>query len=52
VRRTRDIEMADKAAAQAELDAGADTAKKSRGLFSPLKIIECVPRWICRLPKA
>jgi 3-hydroxyacyl-CoA dehydrogenase len=28
--------------AQAELDAGADTAKKSRGLFSPLKIIECV----------
>lgn len=35
--------LADKAAAQAELDAlRADTAKKSRGLFSPLKIIDCV----------
>src|SRR5256885_6285737 len=42
-RRTRDIEIADKAAALAELDAlAADTAKKSRGLFSPLKIVECV----------
>lgn len=35
--------LADKAAAQAELDVlRADTAKKSRGLFSPLKIIDCV----------
>ncbi|WP_407714055.1 3-hydroxyacyl-CoA dehydrogenase NAD-binding domain-containing protein [Comamonas testosteroni] len=35
--------LADKAAAQAELDAlRADTAKKSRGLFSPMKIIDCV----------
>ncbi|OAD82383.1 3-hydroxyacyl-CoA dehydrogenase [Comamonas thiooxydans] len=35
--------LADKAAAQAELDAlRADTTKKSRGLFSPLKIIDCV----------
>lgn len=42
-RRTRDIEIADKAAALAELDAlAAETAKKSRGLFSPLKIVECV----------
>ena len=44
-RRTRDASaaLADKAAAQAELDAiKADTAKKSRGLFSPLKIIEAV----------
>ena len=42
VRRTRDMEIADKAAALAELDAlAADTAKKARGLFSPLKIIEC-----------
>ena len=35
--------IADKAAAHAELDAlRAETAKKSRGLFSPLKIIDCV----------
>lgn len=43
IRRTRDIAIADKAAALAELDAlQAATAKKARGLFSPLKIIECV----------
>lgn len=43
VRRTRDIAIADPAAALADLEAlKADTAKKSRGLFSPLKIIECV----------
>lgn len=43
LRRTRDLAIADKAAALAELDAlQADTAKKSRGLFSPLKIVECV----------
>ncbi len=44
VRRTREAAaLADKAAAQAELDAiKADTAKKTRGLFSPGKIIECV----------
>ncbi|SEA17323.1 MULTISPECIES: 3-hydroxyacyl-CoA dehydrogenase NAD-binding domain-containing protein [Acidovorax] len=43
VRRTRDIAIADPAAALAELAAlKADTAKKIRGLFSPLKIIECV----------
>ncbi|WP_026436601.1 3-hydroxyacyl-CoA dehydrogenase NAD-binding domain-containing protein [Acidovorax sp. JHL-9] len=43
VRRTRDIAIADPAAALAELAAlKADTAKKTRGLFSPLKIIECV----------
>ncbi|QQX86629.1 enoyl-CoA hydratase/isomerase family protein [Cupriavidus necator] len=42
-RRTRDIAIVDKATALAELDAlAADTAKKNRGLFSPLKIIECV----------
>ena len=36
-------QLADKAAAHAELEAlRADTAKKSRGLFSPLKIIDCV----------
>lgn len=35
--------LADKAAAHAELDAlRVDTAKKSRGLFSPMKIIDCV----------
>ncbi|QHE84630.1 3-hydroxyacyl-CoA dehydrogenase NAD-binding domain-containing protein [Hydrogenophaga sp. BPS33] len=35
--------LADKATAQAELDAlKAETAKTSRGLFSPMKIIECV----------
>ena len=43
VRRTRDLAVADKAAALAELDVlQADTARKSRGLFSPLKIVECV----------
>lgn len=42
VRRTRDIEIADKTAALADLEALAiDTAKKARGLFSPMKIIEC-----------
>ncbi|MGE4330898.1 3-hydroxyacyl-CoA dehydrogenase NAD-binding domain-containing protein, partial [Diaphorobacter sp.] len=42
-RRTRDLQVADKAAALAALDALAlDTAKKSRGLFSPGKIVECV----------
>ena len=35
--------LADKTAAQAELDAlKAETAKSARGLFSPLKIIDCV----------
>ena len=45
VRPTRQVAtgIADKAAAQATLDAlKAETAKKSRGLFSPLKIIEAV----------
>ena len=44
VRRTREATaLADKAASQAELDAAkAESAKKSRGLFSPGKIIECV----------
>ncbi|MDR3099926.1 MAG: enoyl-CoA hydratase/isomerase family protein [Paraburkholderia sp.] len=44
VRRTRDAQgMADRAAAQAAIDAArAETAKKSRGLFSPLKIVDCV----------
>ena len=44
VRRTREATaLADKAAAQAELDTiKADSAKKTRGLFSPGKIIECV----------
>ena len=44
VRRTRDAQaLADRAAAQAAIDAArADTAKKSRGLFSPLKIVDCV----------
>ena len=43
VRRTRDIEITDKAMALADLQMLAlDTAKKARGLFSPLKIIECV----------
>ena len=42
VRRTRDIEITDKAAALADLESLAiDTAKKARGLFSPMKIIEC-----------
>ncbi|WP_399685335.1 3-hydroxyacyl-CoA dehydrogenase NAD-binding domain-containing protein [Xenophilus sp.] len=44
VRRTRDAQgLADRAAAQAAIDAAkADTAKKSRGLFSPMKIVEAV----------
>ena len=44
VRRTREATaLADKAAAQAELDTiKADSAKKTRGLLSPAKIIECV----------
>ncbi|OGB44450.1 MAG: 3-hydroxyacyl-CoA dehydrogenase [Burkholderiales bacterium RIFCSPLOWO2_12_FULL_65_40] len=43
VRRTRDIAIGDKPAALAELDAlAAETAKKTRGLFSPGKIVECV----------
>ena len=41
--RTRERPIADKATALAELDAlSAETAKKTRGLFSPLRIIECV----------
>ncbi|MFX1674179.1 3-hydroxyacyl-CoA dehydrogenase NAD-binding domain-containing protein [Paraburkholderia sp. A2WS-5] len=44
VRRTRDAQgLADRAAAQAAIDAArADTEKKSRGLFSPMKIVDCV----------
>ncbi|CAG9174986.1 3-hydroxyacyl-CoA dehydrogenase NAD-binding domain-containing protein [Cupriavidus pinatubonensis] len=43
LRRTRALAIADKAAALAELDTlQAETAKKTRGLFSPLKIVECV----------
>lgn len=43
LRRTRDLAIDDKAGALAELDLlQADTARKSRGLFSPLKIVECV----------
>jgi len=43
LRRTRDLAIADKSAALAELDSlQADIAIKSRGLFSPLKIVECV----------
>ncbi|SCK41270.1 3-hydroxyacyl-CoA dehydrogenase [Variovorax sp. HW608] len=44
VRRTRDAHaLADKEASRAALDAArADTAKKSRGLFSPMKIVEAV----------
>ncbi|MBN3813777.1 3-hydroxyacyl-CoA dehydrogenase NAD-binding domain-containing protein, partial [Paraburkholderia sp. Ac-20347] len=43
-RRTRDAQaLADRAASQSAIDAArAETAKKSRGLFSPLKIIDCV----------
>ena len=42
-RRTRDLAIANPAEALATLDALAqDTAKKARGLFSPLKIVECV----------
>ena len=43
LRRTSELAIADKDAALAELDKlEADTRKKSRGLFSPLKIIEAV----------
>jgi 3-hydroxyacyl-CoA dehydrogenase len=44
VRRTRDAQgLANRETAQAAIDAArADTAKKSRGLFSPLKIVDCV----------
>jgi 3-hydroxyacyl-CoA dehydrogenase len=44
VRRSRDAQgLADKEASRAALEAArADTAKKSRGLFSPMKIIEAV----------
>jgi len=44
VRRTRDAQgLADRAAAQTAIDAAqADVAKKSRGLFSPTKIVETV----------
>ena len=44
VRRTRDAQgLADRVAAQAAIDAAkADTVKKSRSLFSPLKIVEAV----------
>ena len=43
VRRTRELAVPDAAAALADLDAlAADTARKSRGLFSPQKIVECV----------
>jgi 3-hydroxyacyl-CoA dehydrogenase len=44
VRRTRDAQgLANREAAQAAIEAArADTAKKSRGLFSPMKIVECV----------
>jgi len=44
VRRTRDAEaLLDRAAQSAVVDAArADTAKKSRGLFSPLKIVDAV----------
>ena len=43
MRRTRDLAIAEPQAALAWLEAQkAETAKKSRGLFSPLKIIECV----------
>ncbi|WP_233867516.1 3-hydroxyacyl-CoA dehydrogenase NAD-binding domain-containing protein [Paraburkholderia adhaesiva] len=43
-RRTRDAQgLANREAAQAAIAAArADTAKKSRGLFSPMKIVDCV----------
>ncbi len=42
-RRTRDLAIPDAATALADLDKlAAETARKSRGLFSPLKIVECV----------
>ncbi len=44
VRRTRDAQgLADRAAAQAAIDAArAEVAKRSRGLFSPQRIVEAV----------
>jgi len=43
VRRTRDLTISDPQAALAWLEEQkVETAKKARGLFSPLKIIECV----------
>lgn len=43
VRRTRDLAIVEPQAALAWLEGQkAETAKKARGLFSPLKIIECV----------
>src|SRR5206468_2431143 len=43
LRRTRDLAIADPAAALAWLEGlKAETARKSRGLFSPLRIIECL----------
>lgn len=43
VRRTRDLAIAEPQAALAWLEEQkTETAKKSRGLFSPLKVIECV----------
>ncbi|KQR41476.1 3-hydroxyacyl-CoA dehydrogenase NAD-binding domain-containing protein [Acidovorax sp. Leaf160] len=43
VRRTRELAVPDADAALAALDTlAADTARKSRGLFSPQKIVECV----------
>ena len=43
VRRTRDLTIAEPQAALAWLEEQkTETAKKSRGLFSPLKVIECV----------
>ena len=52
IRRTSELSIADKSAALAELDKlEADTRKKSKGLFSPLKIIEAV-RGAVNLPFA
>lgn len=50
-RRSRDATgLADKEGSAAEIDAArADTAKKSRGLLSPLKIVDCVDAAV-RLP--
>ncbi|RIJ03248.1 3-hydroxyacyl-CoA dehydrogenase [Achromobacter sp. K91] len=43
IRRTRDIEVADKAAAATKLATlELQTSKQARGLFSPRKIIECL----------
>ncbi len=52
IRRTSELSIADKSAALAELDKlEAETRKKSKGLFSPLKIIEAV-RGAVNLPFA